>query len=129
MDSSSQATSGSAGFPACTARAFLPSPCVPSWRRLKAFALQAGKPALPGALRSCVSFLPACSIVGPDAPATRTAFILHGIFAAARSWRTFASQLAARVPGWRFVLVDLRNHGGSMNAPPPHTLLACVGDL
>lgn len=63
----------------------------------------------------------------PDAP--RTAFVLHGILGSARNWRTFARELARRHPAWRLVLVDLRNHGDSRNAPPPHTLEACAADL
>ena len=75
-----------------------------------------------------MSFLPAHLVEGaPDAP--RVAFVLHGILGSARNWRTFARELVRRHPAWRLVLVDLRNHGDSRGAPPPHTVEACAADL
>lgn len=59
----------------------------------------------------------------------RTAFVLHGILGSGRNWRTMARKLARNHPTWRFVLVDLRNHGDSHPAPAPHTLDACAADL
>lgn len=77
-----------------------------------------------------MSFVPAFAATGdPAAPPERTAFILHGIFGSARNWKTFSALLAARCPAWRFVAVDLRNHGRSRGAPPPHPLAACAADL
>jgi pimeloyl-ACP methyl ester carboxylesterase len=58
-----------------------------------------------------------------------TAFILHGILGSARNWLSFARRFVTQVPDWRLVLVDLRNHGDSHGAPPPHTLAACADDL
>ncbi|MCK6569957.1 alpha/beta hydrolase [Myxococcota bacterium] len=70
-------------------------------------------------------------VVGPTAPGTpeKTALVLHGILGSARNWAGFARRLAPRLPGWRLVLVDLRNHGDSHGQPPPHTLAACAADL
>lgn len=63
------------------------------------------------------------------AAATKTAFVLHGILGSGKNWRAFARRLADELPSWRFVLVDLRNHGESHPAPPPHTIEACARDL
>lgn len=71
-------------------------------------------------------FVPAHRVEG-DGP--RVAFVLHGIFGSLRNWRGMAQQLVRRHPAWRLVLVDLRNHGDSHGAPPPHTLDACADDL
>ncbi|MBK6939021.1 MAG: alpha/beta hydrolase [Planctomycetes bacterium] len=62
------------------------------------------------------------------APAS-TLFLLHGIFGSGRNWRTFATDLAGALPSHRIVVVDLRNHGNSLGAPPPHTLAASANDL
>lgn len=64
-----------------------------------------------------------------DAPTTRGIFVLHGIFGSGRNWRGFAKGLAAAHPDRAVVTVDLRNHGDSRPAPPPHTLDACAEDL
>ena len=78
-------------------------------------------------------FLPSYELVEPvepaDRPATRTAFLLHGIFGSGRNWRSFARAAVERRPDTRIVLVDLRQHGESTNAPPLNTLLACARDL
>lgn len=66
---------------------------------------------------------------GDDATPRHTAFILHGILGSARNWLSFARRFVTQVPDWRLVLVDLRNHGDSHGAPPPHTLAACADDL
>ncbi len=72
--------------------------------------------------------IPASRTVGPaDAP--HTAWVLHGILGSGNNWRAFARRLAARAPGWRLRLIDLRNHGESGPAPPPQTLSACADDL
>jgi pimeloyl-ACP methyl ester carboxylesterase len=68
-------------------------------------------------------------VTAPEAQPRRTAFILHGILGSARNWLSFARRFVAQVPDWRLVLVDLRNHGDSHGAPPPHTLAACAEDL
>jgi pimeloyl-ACP methyl ester carboxylesterase len=72
--------------------------------------------------------IPAHIHVGvPSAP--HVAFLLHGALGAGHNFRSFARRLAAEKPEYRFVLVDLRNHGASQDAPPPHTIEACVNDL
>ena len=58
-----------------------------------------------------------------------TAFVLHGILANRKNWRLYCRRLAQALPGWRFVLVDLRGHGESHGYPAPHTLAACARDL
>lgn len=61
--------------------------------------------------------------------ADRAAFVLHGMLGSANNWRGFARALTAQAPRWKLILVDLRNHGESHPAPPPHTLSACAADL
>jgi esterase len=63
------------------------------------------------------------------APPERWLLVLHGILGSGANWRTFARRLAAACPAWGFVLVDLRAHGQSTAAPPPHSLLAAAEDL
>lgn len=55
--------------------------------------------------------------------------VLHGILGSGANWRTFARRLAAACPEWGVILVDLRAHGLSTSAPPPHTVRACAEDL
>jgi len=78
-----------------------------------------------------VGFLPAHQvIVGDGAPApARTVFVLHGVFASGRNWQVFARRAVAARPDLRVVLVHLRGHGGSRDAPGPHSLRACSQDL
>jgi len=57
------------------------------------------------------------------------AFILHGLLGSASNWRGFVRQLVESHRDWLFVLVDLRNHGESAGALPPHTVAACARDL
>ncbi len=72
--------------------------------------------------------IPAHLLVG-EASAPHVAFVLHGALGAGHNFRSFARRLASEKPEYRFVLVDLRNHGASQGAPPPHTVEACVSDL
>jgi len=65
------------------------------------------------------------SAIAPD----RYMLVLHGILGSGANWRSFARRLAAACPSWGFVLVDLRGHGQSAAAPPPHTLTAAAADL
>lgn len=55
--------------------------------------------------------------------------VLHGILGSGANWRSFARRLATACPSWGFVLVDLRAHGQSADAPPPYTLRAAAEDL
>ncbi|MCB9526261.1 MAG: alpha/beta hydrolase [Myxococcales bacterium] len=75
-----------------------------------------------------MSFLPAHDLVGPD-DAFQTAFVMHGILGNRRNLGSLVRRLSAEHPDWRFVNVDLRNHGDSDGAPGPHTLRACAEDL
>ncbi len=74
-------------------------------------------------------FVPFALVVPEDRPDGRLALVLHGILGSHKNWRTFARGLADQLPGWRFALVDLRNHGASHGAPGPHTVAACADDL
>src|SRR5688572_33089052 len=67
------------------------------------------------------------SVGNSEAP--RVALVLHGVFGSGSNFRSLMKSLAAERPEWRFVLVDLRLHGRSLEAPPPHSLAACAGDL
>jgi esterase len=68
------------------------------------------------------------SFVGdPNAP--HLAFVLHGVLGAGHNLRSFAKKLAETRPDFRFCLIDLRYHGKSLGAPPPHRLESCVDDL
>lgn len=64
-----------------------------------------------------------------NAEAPHVALVLHGVFGSGSNFRSLMKSLAAERPEWRFVLVDLRLHGRSLSAPPPHTLTACAEDL
>lgn len=55
--------------------------------------------------------------------------VLHGIYGSGGNWRTFARKLVAERPDWGALLVDLRMHGRSQNAPPPHTVDAAAADI
>lgn len=68
-------------------------------------------------------------VTAPGASPDRLMLVLHGILGSGANWRTFARRLAAAHPSWGFVLVDLRAHGQSTAAPPPHTLTAAAEDL
>lgn len=69
------------------------------------------------------------SIVGESAYPKATAFIVHGVLGAARNMMGFAKALSMQHPHWRFVVLDLRNHGHSTGFIAPHTLEACAEDL
>ena len=64
-----------------------------------------------------------------DVTATHTALVIHGILGSRRNWQSYVRRLLDAHPEWRFVLVDLRNHGDAPAASPPHTLHACADDL
>ncbi len=55
--------------------------------------------------------------------------LLHGILGSGANWRTIARRLVAARPDLGGLLVDLRMHGRSQAAPPPHTIDAAAGDL
>lgn len=77
-----------------------------------------------------MSFVPATSVVtAKGAAPTRVAYVLHGILGSGRNWRTLCRKLVRARPELACVLVDLRNHGDSQGAPPPHTVTAAADDL
>jgi pimeloyl-ACP methyl ester carboxylesterase len=55
--------------------------------------------------------------------------VLHGILGSGRNWRRFAKELTTIRPDWGARLIDLRMHGKSVGAPPPHSLRACAEDV
>ncbi len=73
-------------------------------------------------------FVPHCTSLSNASPA-RWALVLHGIFGAGNNLRAFAKGLLDKAPSWGFALVDLREHGRSLGAPPPHTVAAAAEDL
>jgi esterase len=77
-----------------------------------------------------VSWIPHHAVVAPEgeAPAAWLLF-LHGILGSGANWRTVARRLVAARPDWGAVLVDLRMHGRSQDAPPPHTVAAVAADI
>lgn len=76
------------------------------------------------------AFLPHHALVRADgASPARWAVVLHGVFGSGANWRLFATRLARSLPDWGFVLVDLRGHGASQHAPPPHTVRAAADDV
>lgn len=68
-------------------------------------------------------------VVSEGAAPSRWAAVLHGVLGSGANWRSFAQKWVRRAPEWGVVLVDLRNHGGSLGLPPPHTVEACARDL
>jgi len=54
---------------------------------------------------------------------------MHGVLGAGHNLRSFAKRLTEARPDYRFALMDLRYHGKSLGAPPPHRLDSCVDDL
>ncbi len=68
-------------------------------------------------------------ITAPDATPARWMLALHGILGSGTNLRSFAKRLATAFPDWGFILPDLRMHGLSQGAPPPHTLAAAADDL
>jgi esterase len=75
-------------------------------------------------------FVPHHSFVtAPGAVPAQWMLVLHGIYGSGGNWRTFAGKLVERQPAWGLVLVDLRMHGRSQDAPPPHTVAAAAADL
>lgn len=54
---------------------------------------------------------------------------LHGILGSGSNWRSFARQIVTARPQWGALLVDLRLHGESLDAAPPHTLATAAADV
>lgn len=75
-------------------------------------------------------WLPHHVLVAPEGGSPRGWLLfLHGILGSGPNWRTIARKLVVDRPDWGAVLVDLRMHGRSQGAPPPHELDAVARDL
>jgi esterase len=68
-------------------------------------------------------------VTAPEAAPARWMFVLHGILGSGTNLRSLAKRIAAAFPEWGFILPDLRMHGLSQGAPPPHTVAAAADDL
>ncbi|HTE51343.1 MAG TPA: alpha/beta hydrolase [Kofleriaceae bacterium] len=76
------------------------------------------------------TWIPHHVLVAPEGAAPRAwVLFLHGILGSGANWRTIARKLVSARPDWGAVLVDLRMHGRSQEAAPPHDLAAVAGDL
>lgn len=69
------------------------------------------------------------SITAPDSEPGSWLLALHGIYGSGANWRSFARKLVEDRRDWGVQLVDLRMHGASQDAPPPHTIDAAAGDI
>ena len=69
------------------------------------------------------------ALVEPAGRAEGWVLFLHGIMGTGANWRTIARKLVASRGDVGAVLVDLRMHGRSQGAAPPHTIEAAAGDL
>ncbi|MCL7964231.1 MAG: alpha/beta hydrolase [marine benthic group bacterium] len=81
---------------------------------------------------SAETFLPSHRVLRPEGGAshpTGRLFFLHGFFGSGRNWSAIARGVLRTRPDWEAVLVDLRLHGDSGAAPPPHTVEACADDV
>ena len=56
-------------------------------------------------------------------------YLLHGFFGSGRNWSAIARGVVRARPDWEAVLVDLRLHGESSGAQPPHTVQASGADV
>lgn len=65
----------------------------------------------------------------PGTTPERWLFVMHGIYGAGRNWATVIRRVLRERAEWGAVLVDLREHGGSVGFEPPHNLEAAAGDL
>ncbi len=71
-------------------------------------------------------------MVRPEAPVGSTGgrlLLLHGFFGSGRNWAAVARGVVRSRPDWEVVLPDLRLHGESLAAPPPHTIESCAEDI
>lgn len=64
-----------------------------------------------------------------DAEPSSWMLALHGIYGSGANWRSFARKLVDDRRDWGVKLVDLRMHGASQDAPPPHTLDTAAADI
>ena len=77
-----------------------------------------------------MTWLPHAVKLAPERGTPRAwLFFLHGILGTGANWRTIARRLLEARPEWGAILVDLRMHGRSQGAPPPHSIDASADDL
>jgi pimeloyl-ACP methyl ester carboxylesterase len=69
------------------------------------------------------------ALVTPERAPRGWLLALHGLLGRGANLRSLAQRLVAARPEWGVALVDLRLHGGSRPAPPPHTVAAAAGDV
>jgi pimeloyl-ACP methyl ester carboxylesterase len=75
-------------------------------------------------------FIPHHSLVAaPGAQPSRWMLVLHGVFGSGNNFRALARRLTQACPTWGMILVDLRAHGLSQGAPPPHSVAAAAADV
>ena len=78
------------------------------------------------------TFVPSHRVVRSEArggqPVGRL-YLLHGFFGSGRNWSAIARGVVRARPDWDAVLVDLRLHGESRGAQPPHTVQSCGADV
>eukprot|EP01125_Pyxidicula_operculata_P000687 TRINITY_DN1065_c1_g4_i2.p1 TRINITY_DN1065_c1_g4~~TRINITY_DN1065_c1_g4_i2.p1 ORF type:complete len:330 (-),score=86.53 TRINITY_DN1065_c1_g4_i2:26-1015(-) len=67
----------------------------------------------------------------PNKPASKTAIVLHGLCGGRNNWNSFVKKLNQLHPDWKFLLVDLRNHGDSstVSFPAPHSMANSANDI
>lgn len=68
-------------------------------------------------------------VTAKGASPERYALFLHGILGTRANWRGIARKVVEQRPEWGAILVDLREHGDSLDEAPPHTIAACASDV
>ncbi len=68
-------------------------------------------------------------VTAKGASPDRYSLFLHGILGTRANWRGIARRVVEQRPEWGAILVDLREHGDSLDLPPPHTIAACAADI
>jgi esterase len=68
-------------------------------------------------------------LAAPGAQPSRWMLVLHGVFGSGSNFRALARRITEACPSWGMILVDLRAHGLSQGAPPPHSIAAAAADL
>lgn len=76
-----------------------------------------------------MAFELAVEAVAGTGPVRTRVIVLHGIFGRGRNWRSLCRRVTRARPDIEFLLADLRMHGDSRAAPPPHTLATAAADV
>lgn len=66
--------------------------------------------------------------LGPST-STQVVVMVHGIMGNKKNLASITSKLALTWPGYRFLSLDLRNHGQSSKHQEPYTIEACAKDI